>query len=926
MEERSTTGRRLLVAALLSSIVCWGAGGFAAAAAVEVRVGVVLDLASDAGRESLACISMALEDFYVKHPSYSTRVGLHVRDSRGDPATAAHAAEDLIKNVQVQAIIVAPQTSVEADLFAQLGRGNSILVLSFSGISPTSPLYTVPFFVHTAPKDSSQAAPIASIVTSFTGHEVIMVCEDSPYGTGILQPLTDALQSNEVHTMDSVIVPIAVTDDHLDQVLYRLKETPARLFVVHMRPALAIHLFFRAKDAGMMSEAYVWIATLALGSVVDSLSPNDIDYLQGVVTLRPYVQPTRYVSKFSVWFKSRFNLDTNDVENPSMLMFWAYDTAWATATAAEVGGFSSADIRMDKKYLSTNGVSTTRRALLDSILDTAFDGLAGNFKLINGEQQQPSYEIVNITSKGATGVGLWTPLSLLPQKLSNKGHGFDNSRSDSGTVKPVFWCGDSAMTFRWREKIGFPLMHGTVPSLNPESEENNARKLVEEQSGKVCAGYSKTPLRIGVPRKDGFKSFVNISHPYSFCKDNGTMKQITGYSIDIFESAMKNLQPSLCYEFCVFNGSYDELVGNVSVGNLGGAVGDVTITADRTRKVDFTMPYTQSGVSLLVLCKNDLEPIQWTFLAPLTEKLWFATVGFFFFTGFVVWMIEKPRNPEYQGSRLRQFSNALYFAFSTLTFSHGHIIRSPLSKIVVVVWCFVVLVIVQSYTASLSSILTAERLHPSVKNLDQLLFNDDNVGYQDGSFVYYILRNRGFNKDRLISYSKEEEYAEALMKGSKNGGVSAVVDEVPFLTSFLSDTRYQNQFQIVDLIYRTPGLGFARDANAQSIENSAGAEESRPLQNGTVNLSALDQPHPEAGNDIHERGRSGGHEESRSVQNDMDNNSVRGQLLHEAISNGTQGADRSSGCAGHEELNLVQNDVSDGFARAQSFQIEINTG
>ncbi|KAL6606040.1 hypothetical protein ACP70R_041693 [Stipagrostis hirtigluma subsp. patula] len=75
----------------------WNAGGsaaaaVAAAAAVEVPVGVVLDLARDAGRKRLvASISMALEDFYVRHQSYATRVGLHVRDSRGDLGTAARA-------------------------------------------------------------------------------------------------------------------------------------------------------------------------------------------------------------------------------------------------------------------------------------------------------------------------------------------------------------------------------------------------------------------------------------------------------------------------------------------------------------------------------------------------------------------------------------------------------------------------------------------------------------------------------------------------------------------------------------------------------------------------------------------------------------------------------------------------------------------
>lgn len=66
----------------------------AAAAAPGVRVGVVLDLTSDVGRKSLACISMALDDFYgAARASSSRRVVLRVRDSSGDVVTAAHAGK-----------------------------------------------------------------------------------------------------------------------------------------------------------------------------------------------------------------------------------------------------------------------------------------------------------------------------------------------------------------------------------------------------------------------------------------------------------------------------------------------------------------------------------------------------------------------------------------------------------------------------------------------------------------------------------------------------------------------------------------------------------------------------------------------------------------------------------------------------------------
>ncbi|XP_044956199.1 glutamate receptor 2.8-like [Hordeum vulgare subsp. vulgare] len=353
-----------------------------------------------------------------------------------------------------------------------------------------------------------------------------------------------------------------------------------------------------------------------------------------------------------------------------------------------------------------------------------------------------------------------------------------------------------------------------LPGGSPEDatpadiERRNTTILWRREAGGSTKGYLKK-LKIAVPYNPGFNVFVNA-----------TSEKVTGYCIDVFEAATKDLPHVLDYGFVVVDGLYDQLVRDVSSGIFDAAVGDITITAERAAHVDFTMPYIESGVSLLVLNENDSKPtIEWVFLKPLTTELWLAIVGGFLFTGIVVWMIERPKNLEYQGSSSRQFSTALYFSFSTLTFSHGQVIRSPLSKIVVVIWCFVVLVIVQSYTASLSSILTAKRLRPSVTNLGQLLSNGDYIGYASGSFVHSVLRKQGFAENRLKAYGMEEEYANALRKGSKNGGVAAIVDEIPYLTSFLSDPRYHNEFQMINGLYKTPGFGFVFPRDSPLVHN-----------------------------------------------------------------------------------------------------------
>ncbi|KAM0884953.1 hypothetical protein ACQ4PT_030654 [Festuca glaucescens] len=493
-----------------------------------------------------------------------------------------------------------------------------------------------------------------------------------------------------------------------------------------------------------------------------------------------------------------------------------------------------------------------------------------------------------------------------------------------------------------------------------EIKRKNARILARRNSGALTRHYARK-LKIAVPGQHGFKDFVNA-----------TTEKVTGYCIDVFEAALKKLPHDLDYEFNVFDGSYDEIVRSVSSGIFDAAVGDITITSERAVYVDFTMPYSESGVSLLVLSENDSKStIEWVFLKPLTTELWLATVGGFFFTALVVWMIERPKNLEYQGSSSRQCSAALYFSFSTLTFSHGQIIKSPLSKIVVVIWCFVVLVIVQSYTASLSSILTAKRLRPSVTDLDQLLSTGDYIGYHSGSFVHSILTKQGFDGKRLRPYTKKEEYANALRNGSKNGGVSVIVDEIPYITSFLSDPQYYNEFQMVSRIYKTPGFSFAFPQYSPLVHNlsvaildlTSGDEGSRiqaewfgtatslpgygipntdsaPLTlrsfSGlfiiTVCISALmllisiarsvhakytkvrDSDMQSADGD----GGSEGHGGSDPLQNDLGNGSMTDQPHHEARNVDPQGL--------HGSGESVADEESNGSVPAHTIQIETSTG
>ncbi|KAJ0744943.1 putative periplasmic binding protein-like I [Helianthus annuus] len=138
--------------------------------------------------------------------------------------------------------------------------------------------------------------------------------------------------------------------------------------------------------------------------------------------------------------------------------------------------------------------------------------------------------------------------------------------------------------------------------------------------------------------------------------------------------------------------------------------------------------------------------------------------------------------------------------------SYTDFLISNLSRFVVIVWVLVVLVLTSSYTASLTSMLTVEQLRPTHTDIDQIRRNGESVGYQKGSYVADILKGYGFDDTKLKSYSTFEEYDRALQAGSRKGGVSAIMDELPYIRLFLA--IYCNNYTMTNATYRTAGFGF----------------------------------------------------------------------------------------------------------------------
>nr|TKS11195.1 glutamate receptor 2.1-like [Populus alba] len=315
-------------------------------------------------------------------------------------------------------------------------------------------------------------------------------------------------------------------------------------------------------------------------------------------------------------------------------------------------------------------------------------------------------------------------------------------------------------------------------------------------------------LRIGVPVKDGFSEFVKVTRDPS---SNTTT--VAGYCIDVFDSVVKALPYALPYEYIPFAkpdgepaGTYNDLIYQVYLKNFDAVVGDTTILFNRSQYVDFTLPYTESGVSMIVPIVDNNSKNAWVFLKPLTWDLWVTSFCFFIFIGFVIWVLEHRINEDFRGPASHQAGTSFWFSFSTMVFAQRETVVSNLSRAVVIIWCFVVLILTQSYTASLTSLLTVQQLRPTVTDVHELIKKGEYVGYQHGCFVKGILLDLGFDESKLIVYNTTEQWDDLLSKGSGNGGIAAAFDEVPYTRLFLS--KYCSKYAMIDPTFKTDGFGF----------------------------------------------------------------------------------------------------------------------
>jgi ionotropic glutamate receptor len=202
--------------------------------------------------------------------------------------------------------------------------------------------------------------------------------------------------------------------------------------------------------------------------------------------------------------------------NLNIFRIWAYDATIALAMAIEKVGW------LNTKF----GIAQSGEKLSEALSNTRFNGLSGDFNVVDGKLQASTFEIINMIGDGEKRVGFWTMNKGLAKNLDTKGLISNNSiySSSKNDLGSIIWPGDVYSIPKGWE----------IPSIGKK-------------------------LRIGVPIKNGdnYTELLRVTYDH-----NTNQTQATGFCIDVFKAVVDVLPYALPYEFFRFVKPNGEMAGN----------------------------------------------------------------------------------------------------------------------------------------------------------------------------------------------------------------------------------------------------------------------------------------------------------------------------------------------------------------------------
>jgi polar amino acid transport system substrate-binding protein len=314
-----------------------------------------------------------------------------------------------------------------------------------------------------------------------------------------------------------------------------------------------------------------------------------------------------------------------------------------------------------------------------------------------------------------------------------------------------------------------------------------------------AVGASPPPSAVP-PQTHNLRLRVAINPVAPFVIKQGST--LSGFSIDLWEALARRLNWDFSWvEFRP--GSSSEQLKAVVQHDVDVAISAITMTPEREAMVDFSIPYFDSGLQIMVRTQNDNPFLAtvWSVFSPIIRQFSAAAIALVFFLANMLWLVERRRNPSFQKGYIPGVLEGMWGVLLIIaTGEHGDRDTPDIVKRLTVgsVWLLGVVLIAQ-FTATVTSSLTVQQLRSSIQGPADL--PGKRIATVPGTTAAAYLSSRGMS---FVDVSSGDEGCNMLLQGR----VQAVVFDAATL-QYWAARRGQGILQVVGPIFRPEKYGIA---------------------------------------------------------------------------------------------------------------------
>ncbi|XP_059352207.1 glutamate receptor ionotropic, kainate 2-like [Daphnia carinata] len=430
----------------------------------------------------------------------------------------------------------------------------------------------------------------------------------------------------------------------------------------------------------------VSMTTLAQSYFITSLDMHILDYeeykqgganITGLRMINPYRRETiDIVNKWNIWEMSAGkNLNVTE-KTLTLEAALVHDAVQLLAKALHDMG-TNPDV-MPRSF-SCDGVDSWSQGnmLVNFIKTTEIEGLSGTIKFDSeGSRSNFNLSIVELQSEGLTVVGAWNSI---------EGPDFYRLRSDG-------------------------------------------QNLIQESL------FNKTLVVSTI-----------LSNPYFMMKDSDQIlkgnDQYEGFVFDIIDEISEML--GFHYKFKLVDdsnwgtlnkrtGEWNGMIRELLDGKADLAIADLSINYDRESAVDFTMPFLNTGISILYKKPQKKPPNLFSFLSPLSVEVWIYMCTAYLAVSLALYAMSRitpyewnnPHPCRQQPDMLENnftILNAMWFTIGSLMQQGSDVMpKATSTRMVAGLWWFFTLIMISSYTANLAAFLTVNAMDSPISSAEDL--------------------------------------------------------------------------------------------------------------------------------------------------------------------------------------------------------------